>query len=514
MTKILNPMMLVVVILLISCKKEDTTNNNKVDTPPGTFGLQETPASALGSVNTFGIPSFAGTMPSSFFLQMPEVENQGSEGSCVAFATTYASRSYLMVNRPYNKDIYRSPEYVYNQIKVSDCANGSYFVNNGSYKGALNLLKSDGACSWNEMPYSDASCSTQPNTTQRTNAVKGKIIDFERITSLTTNSLKTILLNKFPIIIGARLDQGFMSANSSFIWRNSSGGYVGNHAIVICGYDDSKNAFKIINSWGKNWGDSGYTWIDYNYVSTVVFEAYIEYPDNSYTPNNLDDGLVLNLPFTGNTNDISGNNNNGINNGAVLTTDRRGNTNSAYEFNGSTSHIDVADANSLDVTQDATFSVWIYQTGTNLSPVYPNLFGGRIMDKANAGVDNGYMMDAVFLSSAADAFFCNCLPNSSSIRFIGGSGVYPTKSCYPYNTWQNITVTFQNGDIKIYYNGIEKNSKTITQKYIPTNNLPLRIGATQPLSGFEYASYKGKIDDIRIYNRALSASEVLQLYNL
>lgn len=499
-------------LLLFSCKKENTTTNNIPDTPPGTFGLQETPASALSGLNTFGVPSFSGTMPSSFFLDMPEVQNQGSEGSCVAFATTYASRSYLMANRPYSKDVYRSPEYIYNQIKVSDCGSGSYFVNNGSYKGALNLLKSEGACSWNEMPYTDASCSTQPNASQKSNAVKGKIIDFERVTSLTTNSLKTILLNKFPIIIGAKLDQGFMNANSSFIWRNSSGGYVGNHAMVICGYDDAKNAFKIINSWGKNWGDNGYTWIDYNYVSTVVFEAYIEYPDNSYTPTNLDDGLVLNLPFTGNTNDISGNNNNGTNNGAVLTTDRRGTANSAYQFNGSTSYIDVADANSLDVTQDATFSVWVYQTGETYDSWNDN-YGSRILEKGNTGVDNGYLVDALHARTNAGPDYCGA--NQNRVRFIGGFGNGTnTNNCFGFNAWTHISVTFKNGEIKIYINGTLDKSYTALSKYIPVNNLPLRIGATQPLTGFEYQSFTGKIDDIRIYNRALSASEILQLYNL
>lgn len=499
-------------LLLFSCKKkENTTTNNILDTPPGTFGLQETPASALSGLNTFGVPSFSGTMPLSFFLEMPEVQNQGSEGSCVAFATTYACRSYLMVNRPYSKDVYRSPEYVYNQIKVNGCSNGSYFVNNGSYKGALNLLKSEGACSWNEMPYTDADCSNQPNSTQRTNAVKGKIIDFERVTSLTTNSLKTILLNKFPIIIGARLDQGFMNANSSFIWHNSSGSYVGNHAMVICGYDDAKNAFKIINSWGKNWGDNGYTWIDYNYVSTVVFEAYIEYPDNSYTPNNLDDGLVLNLPFTGNTNDISGNNNNGTNNGAVLTTDRHGNANSAYQFNGSTNYIDIADANSLDVTQNATFSVWVYQTGESFDS-WNNAYTSRIIEKGNAGIDNGYLLDAVHnTNTVGSSDYCGA--NQNRVRFIGGNGTNGT-SCFGFNLWTHICVTFNNGEIKIYLNGVLDKSYSGLSKYIPVNNLPVRIGATQPISGFEYASFKGKIDDIRIYNRALSASEIVQLYNL
>lgn len=360
------------------------------------------------------------------------------------------------------------------------------------------------------MPYTDASCSTLPNSTQKDKAKSGEIIDFERVTNFTTNNLKTILLNKFPLIIGAKLDDGFMRANSSFIWKNASGGFEGYHAMAICGYDDSKNAFRVINSWGKNWGDAGYTWLDYNYFSSVVFEAYIVYPLNDNTPNDLNNGLVLNMPFSGNTQDLSGNNNHGTNFGAVLATDRKGQTNSAYEFNGSTNYIDIADANSLDVTQEATFSVWINQTGAN-QYFSSSLYNGRIIEKGNAGLDNGYLLDAIHsVSSTLD--FCICGTNQSSIRFIGGAGVYPTQNCYPFNSWQHIVVTFKDGVINIYYNAVLKNSKTIARKFIPVNNLPVRIGATQPLLGFESTSFKGKINDIRIYNRALSETEIQQLY--
>ncbi len=497
--------------ILFSCQEnKDNLEPTKEDTPPETFGLNQTSASALANVSPFAVPSFSGTMPANFLLQMPEVGNQGREGSCVAWAVAYATRSYHMPNKPYNNGVIRSPEYVYNQIKVAGCESGSYFVNSGNYKGALNLLKEEGVCSWADMPYTDASCNTLPNTTQKNNAKSGKIIDFERITNFTTNNLKTILLNKFPVIIGARLDDGFMQASNSFVWKNASGGFVGNHAMAICGYDDSKNAFRVINSWGKNWGDAGYTWLDYNYFATVVFEAYIVYPLNENTPNDLNNGLVLNMPFSGNTQDLSGNNNHGTNFGATLGTDRKGQANSAYEFNGSTNYIDITDANSLDVTQEATFSIWIYQTAINYD-TGNNAYNGRIIEKGNAGIDNGYLIDAIHSASSSQPSYCGS--NQGRIRFIGGEGM-SANSCYGFNNWQHIVVTFKDGVIKVYYNGVLNATKTITRKFIPVNNLPVRIGATQPLSGFEYSSFKGKIDDIRIYNRALSEAEIQQLYQL
>ena len=79
----------------------------------------------------------------------------------------------------------------------------------------------------------------------------------------------------------------------------------------------------------------------------------------------LTNGLVAYYPFNGNADDTSGNGNNGTVIAAVLTTDRLGNANSAYAFNGSTSLITVPDAPSLRVTNDITVSCWVNFSQTN-----------------------------------------------------------------------------------------------------------------------------------------------------
>jgi len=85
-------------------------------------------------------------------LNVPPVGNQGGEGSCVAFGTTYAGRSIdWQASHPatwsQSVNIF-SPEYVYNQIKVRrPCSSGSYV-----YKG-LDLLKLQGVCTWTLQNY-------------------------------------------------------------------------------------------------------------------------------------------------------------------------------------------------------------------------------------------------------------------------------------------------------------------------------------------------------------------------
>lgn len=79
---------------------------------------------------------------------------------------------------------------------------------------------------------------------------------------------------------------------------------------------------------------------------------------------NLSSGLVAYYPFSGNANDFSGNKNNPIFNNATLTTDRFGNANSAYHFNGS-NYIDIPNSASLRMGTKASISFWVKISGFN-----------------------------------------------------------------------------------------------------------------------------------------------------
>ena len=94
--------------------------------------------------------------------------------------------------------------------------------------------------------------------------------------------------------------------------------------------------------------------------SMLVMNSFAQIPTN---------GLVARYLFNGNANDMSGNNNHGIVNGATLTTDRCGNPNSAYNFNGS-SYIRVPHSQSLNNhTNELTISFWVYATVNDIFPI-------------------------------------------------------------------------------------------------------------------------------------------------
>ena len=96
---------------------------------------------------------------------------------------------------------------------------------------------------------------------------------------------------------------------------------------------------------------------------------------------NLTLGLRAYYPFTGNANDISGNNNNPSFNNATLTADRFGNTNSAYQFNGIDNYIRIPNSPSINPTTQISVCAWV-----KVSSFYPGVCHGNNIEIGRAHV--------------------------------------------------------------------------------------------------------------------------------
>jgi hypothetical protein len=214
----------------------------------------------------------------------------------------------------------------------------------------------------------------------------------------------------------------------------------------------------------------------------------------SYVPSS---GLVGYWPFTGNANDISGNANSGTNNGATLTTDRFGNANSAYNFNGTSSFINVLNSSSLQFNGALTISSWI---NTNTIPPNATNSAAYILSKgADGGTPNSWVSYIDALGSAL------CIFNSSgALNSCSGLG-----NPISINNWINIIYTFDGVNANTYINGI-LSSTTSSNNTIFSNIYDLKFGRRHT-SGLPYF-FNGKIDDIGIWNRALTPSEITSLY--
>ena len=123
------------------------------------------------------------------------------------------------------------------------------------------------------MPYStNKGCSVVPNSTQNAEAANYKIASYSRIIDSDQLAIKTMIASNHAVIASFTIDGSFKNATAGFIWKSLTGNS-GSHTMAICGYDDAKHAYKAINSWGTNWADAGYIWIDYDFFP-VAASAY------------------------------------------------------------------------------------------------------------------------------------------------------------------------------------------------------------------------------------------------
>jgi serine protease inhibitor len=224
---------------------------------------------------------------------------------------------------------------------------------------------------------------------------------------------------------------------------------------------------------------------------------------NCNLPANLQTGLVGYWPFCGNANDVSGNGNNGTVNGATLTTDRFGNANSAYSFDGISNYIDVTNAFFNNGWQDYTLSLWFNANSTTATT-----FGGLTM--LNTLPHQGLGVGFSYNNSQHIYHFKNSDPSISGTSW----NIYANDSFNTFpinlNSWYNIGIV-KNGNNYLYYlNG--NLDKSTTANLSPISYLcSMRFGGITLGTTFEI--FKGKLDDFAIYNRALSQLEISQLYN-
>lgn len=215
-----------------------------------------------------------------------------------------------------------------------------------------------------------------------------------------------------------------------------------------------------------------------------TMNAFAQVPSN--VPTN---GLLGWYPFNGNANDLSLNSNNGTVNGATLTSDRFGNSNYAYSFNGVNNYISIG----AITLQSFAISSWIYNSSVNPSNL--NAIFSNLNSTPYKGIEFRVQPDSTLM------LVCGIGSNWSS----------PTTTFkLSNNNWYHVVVTSDNSTIKIYVNAMQIASYGISGF---VNNTQGILFGTRTPSASNGGWYSGKIDDIGIWNRALTQQEVNDLYN-
>ncbi|MCK4447098.1 MAG: DUF1565 domain-containing protein, partial [Candidatus Marinimicrobia bacterium] len=194
-------------------------------------------------------------------------------------------------------------------------------------------------------------------------------------------------------------------------------------------------------------------------------------------------GLVAYYPFNGNANDESSNGNNGKVNGATLTTDRFGNANSAYSFNrNNQNYINCGNDISFDITNQITLGAWIKP------------------------VDVGF---GILIGKRYEIYYLRFYNNSLNFYLSGCDHMISySSSNFDINKWYFITATYDGDNMKLYVDGVNVISEVETDKIL-TGDDPLVIGGS-----IQGCYFNGTIDEVNIYNRALTQSEIDSLYNI
>ena len=214
----------------------------------------------------------------------PPIGNQNPYGTCVAWAVGYNLKTALNaienhwdsiqladpVNQSSPKDLYGGiPS---NEKDPNDCEGTSF-------ESAFKVLMNSGVSNMKEVPYRNLHVCRNEIKGDASNKIVGfdYIIDSSNVVTMdgqayylpNERQIKAYLKDTIPLAISARLGDNFMTWHDDNVLKSDT--YIGRdmqhayHAMVLSGYDDSKHAFRVRNSWGTSWGDNGSIWVDYDF---------------------------------------------------------------------------------------------------------------------------------------------------------------------------------------------------------------------------------------------------------
>jgi hypothetical protein len=222
---------------------------------------------------------------------------------------------------------------------------------------------------------------------------------------------------------------------------------------------------------------------------------------------NLTQGLVAHYPFNGNANDQSGNGKNGVSNSVTLVNDRNGNPNSAYNFTSDLSYVSLPSTIITPSVAAVTICAWIKKAAN-----WNTQTGSQII---YLGTGQGEMKLVFGTNSTTNPnlFFIVKLTNGSSYNVNFGGGLTNNQDYFlvaKYVKGQNISL-YVNNVLVVQETG------TFSSTSIPNLDLFTNVNATESIiGGYNNATggyrFKGIIDDVRIYNRALTNQELIALY--
>lgn len=268
-------------------------------TPPTRYILPKAPLRSISN-NSLALPASV-----DHSSKLPPVGNQGNAGSCVGWASSYYYKTFQEgVDQGWDVSTNShqfSPNFVWNQIQIYSSCSGTYPAS------ALELITNKGDLPLSSMPYSE-DCKLQPTAAQLDIAANYRAENYGSFFTYGTPPSDAVITQMKEWLAGGDIIMLAIPVMPEF--DNPSGPYCivdlpnqgasrGGHAITIVGYNDNigglgKQGFKIVNSWGTEYGCSGFAYITYDWIKQYANEAWWMRDINGGSPSNTRDFTIFN----------------------------------------------------------------------------------------------------------------------------------------------------------------------------------------------------------------------------
>ncbi len=215
----------------------------------------------------------------------PKPQDQGLLPSCVGWSVGYGALTIMEAQRKnwintslVTKEAF-SPLFIYNQLAINkDCEYAG-----ASFPSAFRFLKNQGTCKKTAFNVDNEDCSALPDNVVKRTAYANRIKDYYQLFVKDASAKDKIdkarvsLAQGLPVIVGMYLTPDFRDVNTKDpTWRpqETPADELYPHAMVVVGYNDIRQSFEVMNSWGTDWGNDGFVWVKYKDFAKYCVLAY------------------------------------------------------------------------------------------------------------------------------------------------------------------------------------------------------------------------------------------------